>query len=204
MAGDALSYGANATVAALTATGAVKFTTLTGLLLGNGASAISVASPGTDYVAPGTATNFTAKQTFTGTASNYAMKLLSAIEKVTISATAATGTINYDVSTQSVLYYTSSAAATWVVNLRCSSGTTMDTALATGESITVAFLVTQGATPYYNTSVQVDGTVTGVTTKWLGAAPVAGVASGVDIYSYVVVKTGSATFTVFASLASFS
>jgi hypothetical protein len=80
----------------------------------------------------------------------------------------------------------------------------MNTALATGESITVAFLVTQGTTPYYNNLVWVDGAVTGVTTKWLGLAPIAGNPSGVDVYTYTVIKTGSATFTVFASQTQFT
>jgi hypothetical protein len=77
--------------------------------------------------------------------------------------------------------------------------------MSTGESVTVAFLVTQGATAYYNTSVQVDGTTSGVTTKWQGgAAPTSGNASSIDAYVYTVIKTGSATFTVFASQTQFA
>ena len=79
----------------------------------------------------------------------------------------------------------------------------MNTALATGESVTVAFLVTQGSTAYYNNVVQVDGTTSGVTTKWLGAVPTAGAASGINSYTYTVIKTASATFTVLVSLSAF-
>jgi hypothetical protein len=71
--------------------------------------------------------------------------------------------------------------------------------MSTGQSMTVAFLVTQGATAYYNSAVQVDGTGTGVTTRWFGGAPTAGNASGIDSYRYLIIKTGSATFTVLAS-----
>jgi hypothetical protein len=39
-------------------------TTITGVIKGNGASAFSAATAGTDFVAPGTATTFTAQQTF--------------------------------------------------------------------------------------------------------------------------------------------
>jgi hypothetical protein len=39
-------------------------TTITGVIKGNGTSAFSAAIAGTDYVAPGTATTFTAQQTF--------------------------------------------------------------------------------------------------------------------------------------------
>lgn len=151
----------------------------------------------------GNAYTWTTKQTFSGSSSVQAALFTNSAEVVTVSATAATGTINYDVATQSVLYYTSNAAANWTVNLRHSSGTSMDSALSTGQSVTVAFLVTQGGTPYYNSAVQVDGTTSGVTTKWLNAAPAAGIASSVNLYQYTIIKTGAATFTVLASLASF-
>ena len=71
--------------------------------------------------------------------------------------------------------------------------------MATGQSLTVAFLVTQGATAYYNNVVQIDGTT--VTPKWQGGtAPSAGNASGIDVYQYTIIKTASATYTVLASL----
>jgi len=145
------------------------------------------------------ANSFTGTQTFTGTSSATAIVLNDAAEVATVSATAATGTINYDITTQSVLYYTSNASANWTVNFRGSSGTSLNTLMSTGQSMTVAFLVTQGSTAYYNSAVQVDGTTSGVTTRWLGGAPTAGNASGIDSYRYLIIKTGSATFTVLAS-----
>jgi hypothetical protein len=146
---------------------------------------------------------WTGTQTFNGTSAILATVLVNAAETMTISATAATGTINYDVTTQSVLYYTSNASANWTVNFRASSGTSLNTAMTTGQSLTVAFLVTQGATAYYNSAVQVDGS--SVTPKWQGGtAPTAGNASSVDIYTYTIVKTGSAAFTIFASQTKFA
>jgi hypothetical protein len=124
-------------------------------------------------------------------------------EVATVSATAATGTINYDITTQSVVYYTSNASANWTVNFRASSGTSLDSAMSTGQSLTTAFLVTQGSTAYYNSAVQVDGS--SVTPKWQGGtAPTAGNASSIDVYTYTIVKTGSAAFTVFASQTKFA
>jgi hypothetical protein len=152
-----------------------------------------------DVASLSTAQTFTGTQTFSGTSSVLAMVLNDAAEVATVSATAATGTINYDVTTQSVQYYTSNASANWTVNFRASSGTSLNTAMTTGQSVTVAFLVTQGSTAYYNNVVQVDGTTSGVTTRWLGGAPAAGNASGIDSYRYLIIKTGSATFTVLAS-----
>ena len=153
----------------------------------------------TNVASINTAQTFTGTKTFTGTSSATAIVLNDAAEVATVSATAATGTINYDITTQSVLYYTSNASANWTVNFRGSSGTSLNTLMSTGQSMTVAFLVTQGSTAYYNSSVQVDGTTSGVTTRWLGGAPTAGNASGIDSYRYILIKTGSATFTVLAS-----
>ena len=177
--------------------------TLTGVLKGNGTSAFTAATAGTDYVAPGTATTFTALQTFAGTASNADLKTSNILETATVSATAATGTIAYDVTTQSVLYYTTNASGNFTVNFRGSSGTSLDTIMATGESLSVTFLVTNGATAYYNSAVQVDGS--SVTPKWQGGtAPTSGNASSIDSYTYVIIKTGSATFTVLASQTKFA
>ena len=137
--------------------------------------------------------------TLAGNSSNLATVLTNAGELATVSATAATGTINFDVTTQSVLYYTTNASGNWTVNFRGSSGTSLNTLMTTGQSVTVAFLVTQGGTAYYNSAVQVDGS--SVTPVWQGGtAPTAGNASSLDTYVYTIIKTASATFTVLASL----
>ena len=185
------------------ADGGTGVSTLTGIVKGNGTSAFSAATAGTDYVAPGTATTFTALQTFSGSTSVAASKFTNIKEVATVSATAATGTINYDVTTQSVLYFTTNASGNFTVNFRGSSGTSLDTLMSTGESLSVTFLVTNGATAYYNSAVQVDGN--SVTPKWQGGtAPTAGNASSIDSYTYVVLKTGSATFTVLAAQTKFA
>lgn len=179
----------------------LKRATVTGVLKAT-SGVLAAATAGTDYVAPGTATTFTATQTFNGTSSAIALALTDAAEVITISATAATGTINYDITTQSVLYYTSNASANWTVNFRGSSGTSLNTLMSTGQSMTVTFLVTQGTTAYYNNAVQVDGS--SVTPKYQGGtAWAAGNASSIDAYTYTIVKTGSAAFTVFAAQTQF-
>jgi len=121
----------------------------------------------------------------------------------TISATAATGTINYDASTQSVLYYTTNASANWTLNVRGNSSITLNSLMSTGQSLTIAFLATQGATAYYQSAMTIDGT--SVTPKWQsGVAPSSGNASSIDVYSFTIVKTGSAAFTVLASQTKFA
>jgi len=124
-------------------------------------------------------------------------------ETTTVSATAATGTINFDTLTQAVLYYTTNAAANWTVNVRASSGATLNSIMSIGQSISITFMVTQGATAYYNNAFTVDGA--SVTPKWQGGtAPTSGNVSGIDVYTYAIVKTADATFTVFASQTKFA
>ena len=180
----------------------IGLTSSTALQKGDGSTGLTAASAGTDYVAPATATSFTATQTFTGSTTAIGAVFQDAAEVTTISATAATGTINYDVTTQSVLYYTTSASANWTVNVRANSSTSLDTLMSTGQALTVVFLVTQGATAYYNNAFTIDGN--SVTPKYQGGtAYTSGNASGIDAYSYTIVKTGSATFTVFAAQTQF-
>ena len=201
-------------------TGATSLTA-NNVLLGNNTSALQVVAPGTSgnvltsngttwqSTAPAAGISLSANntwtgtQTFNGSSSTLAEVLTNAGEVCTVSATAATGTINFDVTTQSVLYYTSNASANWTVNFRASSGTSLNTVMSIGQSVTCAFLVTQGSTAYYNSAVQVDGS--SVTPKYQGGtAWSAGNASAVDIYSYTIVKTADATFTVFASQTKFA
>ena len=129
--------------------------------------------------------------------------LTSAVEPTTITGVAVTGTIIYEINSQSVLYATASATANWTVNLTFSKAQSLNSYLATGQSVTAAFLVTQGSTAYYNSVVQVDGTT--VTPKYQGGTAYAsGNASSVDVYMYTIIKTGNAAFTVFTSQTKFA
>jgi len=129
--------------------------------------------------------------------------LTSAVEPTTITGVAVTGTIIYEINSQSVLYATASATGNWTVNLTFSKAQSLNSYLATGQSVTAAFLVTQGTTAYYNSVVQVDGTT--VTPKYQGGTAYAsGNASSVDVYMYTIIKTGNAAFTVFTSQTKFA
>lgn len=150
-----------------------------------------------------TANTWTATQTFNGTSSTFGAVLTDTAETVNVVGSAPSATTNLYVQSGSVQYYTSNAANNFVVNLAFSSGTSMNTALATGQSVTAALVTTQGSTAYYATSIQVDGTTSGVTTKWIGGAPTAGNASGLDTYRFSVIKVSSGTYIVLASLTQF-
>ena len=122
-------------------------------------------------------------------------------EDVNVVASAATGTINFDISTASVWYYTSNASANHTLNFRYSSGTSLNTAMATGDAITLVWLNTNGTTAYYPNVIQIDGTT--VTPK-VPAAISAGNASAIDAYTFTIIKTASATFTVLETQTKFA
>jgi len=122
-------------------------------------------------------------------------------EDINVVASAATGTINFDVDTASIWYYTSNATANHTLNFRYSSSISLNTALAVGDSITLVWLNTNGATPYYPSAITIDGNA--VTPK-VPAAISAGNASAIDAYSFTIIKTASATFTVLETQTKFA
>lgn len=144
-----------------------------------------------------TAQSWTAKQTFTITT-----KLQQALEKVTITAdNPASGDNNFDVLTQAIQYYTTANDTNWTLNVRGDGSNSLDSIMATGESLTIALIVTNTGTAYYQSGFKIDGS--SVTPQWLGAAaPTAGTINKRDTYTFTIIKTGSATFIVQASFAS--
>lgn len=123
-------------------------------------------------------------------------------ETTNVVAAAATGTINIDVETASVWFYTSNASANHTLNFRYNSSTTLNSKLSVGEGITIVWLNTNGATAYYPNAFQIDGS--SVTPKVTNAIT-SGNANSVDVYSFTIIKTASApTYTVLESQTKFA
>ena len=139
--------------------------------------------------------------TITGTT-----KIAQILETTTLSTSAVTATQNYDVITNgAVTYVTASNTSNYTLNVRGDGSTTLNSVMSTGQALTIAHLVTNGATAYYLTTLQIDGTTSGVTTEWQGGtAPSSGNTSSVDIYSITIIKTGNAAFTAFAAQTKFA
>jgi hypothetical protein len=131
-------------------------------------------------------------------------KIFGVFEAVTVSTTYITA-FTYDVLTQAVYFQNVNLGSNFTVDFRGNASTTLNAALATGESATVALITKQANTTFYNTSVlTVDGTSTGVTVVYQGGtAPTAGNASSNDVYTYTAIKTAASTYTILAAQTQF-
>ena len=117
--------------------------------------------------------------------------------------TALTGTYNHDVVTHGmVLDSTVAASASFVINLRGDGSTTFNSLMNVGQTTVLTVYSVSSNASYYLTDFQIDGS--SITEKWNGgSAPSAGTASGTDVYTFNIMKTADATFTVFATFSNF-
>tara|TARA_E500000305_G_scaffold6582_1_gene5085 strand:- start:799 stop:2268 length:1470 start_codon:yes stop_codon:yes gene_type:complete len=118
--------------------------------------------------------------------------------------TALTGTYNHDVVTHGmVLDSTVAASASFVINLRGDGSTTFNSLMNIGQTTVLTVYSVSSNASYYLTDFQIDGS--SITEKWNGAAaPSAGTGSGTDVYTFNIMKTASATFSVYANFSNFA
>ena len=186
--------GVSGTVVGTTGTQTLTNKTLTSPTLNGGTLSGSVTSSAT--ITGGTITG----ATLANSAAND-VRFSRPTESITVSNTAATGTINFECSTYTVLYFTANASANWTLNFRGSSSTSLDSILSAGQSLSAIHIVKNGATGRIPSTIQIDGSA--VTPLWSnGQTPVPSPNSTVA-YNFTIVKTGTSTFTVFAGWVSF-
>lgn len=155
-----------------------------------------------------TGTQTLTNKTLTSPSINFALVdepvLIAPEERINVSATAATGTINLDVKTSSVLYYTTNASGNFTLNIRGDGSNTLNSMLVVGDSITVTFLNTNGTSAFYQTGFTIDGS--SVTPKWQGgSAPSSGNASSIDAYTATIIKVAATpTYVVLESQTRFT
>jgi hypothetical protein len=131
--------------------------------------------------------------------------LLGPEERTNVVASAATGTINVDAATAAIWYYTTSASANHTINVRWDSSNSLSSVLATGDGITVVWMIENGTTAYFPTTIQVDGS--SVTPVWLNASPPpssaqANQTAGLDAFTLTIIKTAATpTYKVLGSWA---
>ena len=117
-------------------------------------------------------------------------------EKVKITAGKLSDNTTINLSDGMVHYFTTTETTTATPNLVSSTG--INTEMAVGDTVSVV-LITTAAAAGYAASVTVDGG--GELLKWVGgSAPTTGGSSGLDIYSYQVIKTADGAFTIIGNL----
>jgi hypothetical protein len=179
-------------------TNALTTTTFVGSLNGN-ANTATTAGTVTTAAQP----TITSLGSLTGLTVAGTTSVQQILEKATIVATAIPNNAFIDILTGSVVYYTVNADSNWSLNFRGNSGTLLNSLMSTGQSLTVAVMVTNGATSYYPLDHIIDGT--SVPVKWQnGITVTAGNVNGIDIYSYTIIKTANNTYTVFGSQTKFA
>ena len=117
-------------------------------------------------------------------------------ERVKITAGKLSDNQNINLDNGMVHYFTTQETTTSTPNITASAG--INTIMSTGDTMTVT-LITTAAAGGYSAQLTIEGAAT--TENWIGGeVPAAGGTSGVDIYSYTIIKTGSAAYTVIGNL----
>ena len=115
-------------------------------------------------------------------------------EHVTVTAGKLSDAANLDLANGNVFLFTTAESTTATPNLRYDASTTLNSKMAVGDVVTVVLITTANASAFC-AQLTIDGAA--VTENWVGgSAPSDGGSSGVDIHSYTIVKTASATWTV--------
>ena len=121
------------------------------------------------------------------------------VEAFSSTTTAYNSNGNLNISNGNVQFSSANLGGTGTT-LNIISTTGINTDLATGQTLTVTGITAVNATTAFVNKVTVDGVATGITTHWVGGAvPAAGGGSGVDLYTFNLLKTGSATYIIVAN-----
>ena len=124
------------------------------------------------------------------------------LEKVSI-ASSTSGTLNFSVNDQALLLLDTAQTANRTLNIIGDASNSLDSVVDVGQSLTCAIMATQGTTAYYFNTIQIDGVTQ--TIQWQGGnAPSAGNASGLDVYTFSIIKTAAATYTILGTMVQFT
>jgi|9_EtaG_2_1085328.scaffolds.fasta_scaffold08046_2 hypothetical protein len=109
------------------------------------------------------------------------------------------GDYNHDLGTHGNVHYSSSnAAAAFTYNLRINSSVSLNSVMAAGDTISFTLMHESNNASYYMTAFKIDGTTQSV--KWSGgSAPSAATGSGIDVYTFSIMKLSDASFKSFGT-----
>ena len=197
-ASNTLSNIPNSALANNTVSGAALGSNLASLATGNGLS-------GGPYNGVNTATlavDNTVVATLTDAQTLSSKTIKATAEVITVASGAPAATTNFDVLTQAIHYYTSNATTNFTLNVRGNATTSLNTAMALNTSMSIALIITVGATGYYPSAFQIDGTA--VSVKWVNASAPTNTNGGTtSVYSLNIFKTAASTFTVLGTVAQY-
>ena len=124
-----------------------------------------------------------------------------ALENVKITAGTLLANQNINLADGMVHYFTSNETGISTANIRIDGSTSLNSRMDIGNTAAVTILITPNSAGY-STCINIDGSFNDV--KWLGATdPSSGSASGIDAYTYQIIKTASSTFTVLGNVSNF-
>ncbi len=122
-------------------------------------------------------------------------------EKVDLNATPATGTITFDLLDQAIVLQTADATGDFTLNFRGNATTTLDSIMSIGQSMTSTYINKNGSPAFTLLGVQIDGTAQTIE-YYNDVSPIAGTANKKDYFTFNIIKTASATFTVLGTTGS--
>ena len=113
------------------------------------------------------------------------------------------GTLTFFANDYQILRLTQDQTGDRTLFISGATGVSFDSSISTGEVRTIAIAWKNGATPYYISTVQIDGNTQ--TVKYSGGtAPSAGNANSIDWYTFSIIKTGTAQFEVYGTFTQFA
>jgi hypothetical protein len=129
-------------------------------------------------------------------------KIQQLIEKAVHSGTGLDGLHTLNTDNGAIYYYSSNSSADF--QFKITSTNSLNTDMATHETVTLVAFCTQGTTARKLSAITIDELTSGVTVRWFGGSSYpSGNDSSIDVYTITVVKTGSNQFAVFASQSAF-
>lgn len=118
------------------------------------------------------------------------------LQPTTISSTPLTGTLNYDVLTQTVYYSNVAATGNFQVNFRGDSVTSFASVVPVGNTLRTLLFVQDGATSYQLTGITVDGSsITAI--GWIAQLPQAGPRNSIATYEINITQSAPGVFLVY-------
>jgi hypothetical protein len=123
------------------------------------------------------------------------------IERVKITSGKLSDNTTINLDNGMVHYFTTTETTTAIPNITTTAG--INTNMATGDTMSVT-IITTAATAGYSTGAKIDAGAT-LPVLWNGGDdPSEGGSGGVDAYTYQIIKTGDAAFTILGNVSNFA